>query len=134
MTRFPTAGWAANRLGWQWGMWLPGALGLAIAFFCLAAVRDSPEEAGYHGPAGREGSGTAAATAGAGQQVAGGGRQRQAASGGATGGGSGAAGGSSAVQAALLEVGVVATSTATGHKLCNGNSDRPQPVNRVHPP
>ena len=93
MTRFPsTAGWAANRLGWQWGMWLPGAMGLAIALFCLAAVRDSPEEAGYHAPAGREGSGTAAATGGAGQQVA---------------GGSGAAGGSSAIQAALLEVGVV---------------------------
>ena len=132
MTRFPsTAGWAANRLGWQWGMWLPGALGLAIALFCLATVRDSPEEAGYHGPAGREGPGTgsgAAATGGAGQQGAGG--SGHAASG-AAGGGSGAAGGSTAIQAALLEVGIVVMSTAAGRKLCNGNSDRPQPVNFV---
>lgn len=37
----------ANHYGWRWGMWAPGALGLAIALFTLAVVRDSPTAAGY---------------------------------------------------------------------------------------
>ncbi|GAX77747.1 hypothetical protein CEUSTIGMA_g5190.t1 [Chlamydomonas eustigma] len=43
-------GWAANHWGWQWGMWVPGAIGLTLALFCLAAVKDSPELAGYSVP------------------------------------------------------------------------------------
>lgn len=37
----------ANKYGWQWGFWAPGAIGLSLALFSLAVVRDSPQEAGF---------------------------------------------------------------------------------------
>lgn len=41
------AGTAARALGWRWGMWAPGAVGLAVGALLLLAVRDSPEAVGY---------------------------------------------------------------------------------------
>jgi len=41
------AGWAANHWGWQWGMWVQGAIGLSLALFCLATMKDSPKQSGY---------------------------------------------------------------------------------------
>jgi len=43
-------GYTAKHFGWQWGMWVPGAIGLSLALFTLAAVKDTPEEAGYPPP------------------------------------------------------------------------------------
>eukprot|EP00798_Chlamydomonas_sp_ICE-L_P032688 gene32688-17706_t len=40
-------GYVAKAHGWQWGMWVPGICGLILAFYTLAVVRDSPEEAGF---------------------------------------------------------------------------------------
>ncbi|KAG1671634.1 hypothetical protein FOA52_006865 [Chlamydomonas sp. UWO 241] len=40
-------GTVASAWGWQWGMWVPGFIGLSLALFSLAVVRDSPEEAGF---------------------------------------------------------------------------------------
>ncbi|KAG1666222.1 hypothetical protein FOA52_011522 [Chlamydomonas sp. UWO 241] len=40
-------GSVASAWGWQWGMWVPGCIGLSLALFSLAVVRDSPEEAGF---------------------------------------------------------------------------------------
>ena len=36
----------AKAHGWQWGMWVPGILGLLLGVYTLAVVRDSPEDAG----------------------------------------------------------------------------------------
>ena len=41
------AGTAAKLYGWRFGMFAPGAVGLAMALFVAFAVRDSPEAAGF---------------------------------------------------------------------------------------
>lgn len=40
-------GGCAKAFGWRWGMWAPGAIGLTVACFVLAAVRDRPTDLGY---------------------------------------------------------------------------------------
>jgi sugar phosphate permease len=41
------AGTAAKLYGWRFGMFAPGAVGLAMALLVAFAVRDSPEAAGF---------------------------------------------------------------------------------------
>lgn len=41
------AGTAAKAMGWQWGLFAPGIVGLVMGFIILAGVRDSPEAIGY---------------------------------------------------------------------------------------
>lgn len=41
------AGSAARSLGWKWGMWAPGLVGVSIGLMLLFAVKDSPEAIGY---------------------------------------------------------------------------------------
>jgi sugar phosphate permease len=40
-------GGCAKAFGWRFGMWAPGAIGLAVAFFVLGAVRDRPTDVGF---------------------------------------------------------------------------------------
>lgn len=40
-------GGCAKAFGWRFGMWAPGAIGLSVALFVLAAVRDRPTDLGY---------------------------------------------------------------------------------------
>ena len=40
-------GGCAKAFGWRWGMWAPGAIGLAVALFVLGAVRDRPTDLGF---------------------------------------------------------------------------------------
>jgi len=40
-------GTMAKHYGWQWGMWTPGLMGLALGLFALEVVKDSPEQAGF---------------------------------------------------------------------------------------
>ncbi|GBF99809.1 hypothetical protein Rsub_12562 [Raphidocelis subcapitata] len=40
-------GGCAKAFGWRWGMWVPGAIGLSVALFVLAAVRDRPTDLGF---------------------------------------------------------------------------------------
>jgi len=40
-------GGCAKAFGWRFGMWAPGAIGLAVALFVLGAVRDRPTDLGY---------------------------------------------------------------------------------------
>eukprot|EP00955_Chlamydomonas_euryale_P093194 364769-Chlamydomonas_euryale.AAC.3 len=65
-------GTVASTLGWQWGMWVPGLIGLLFAVGCLTAVRDSPEEAGYTVLDSAEGGGGGGTTAQPKQQEDGG--------------------------------------------------------------
>eukprot|EP00891_Asterochloris_glomerata_P002463 jgi/Astpho2/2463/Aster-04188 len=41
------AGSAARSMGWKWGMWAPGCVGLVVGFMLLFAVKDSPQKAGF---------------------------------------------------------------------------------------
>ena len=41
------AGTAARALGWRWGMWAPGAVGLVVGVLLLLTVRDAPESVGW---------------------------------------------------------------------------------------
>lgn len=41
------AGTAARNLGWRWGMWAPGLIGVVVGLAVLLFVRDSPEAVGY---------------------------------------------------------------------------------------
>uniref|UniRef100_A0A7R9V7P4 Major facilitator superfamily (MFS) profile domain-containing protein n=1 Tax=Chlamydomonas euryale TaxID=1486919 RepID=A0A7R9V7P4_9CHLO len=41
------AGGFAKAMGWQWGMWAPGCIGLAVGIFVLLACKDKPEDIGY---------------------------------------------------------------------------------------
>lgn len=40
-------GTAARNMGWRWGMWAPGIIGVVVGMLVLAFVRDSPEAIGY---------------------------------------------------------------------------------------
>lgn len=41
------AGTAARNLGWRWGMWAPGLIGVVVGLAVLLFVRDSPEAVGF---------------------------------------------------------------------------------------
>ena len=41
------AGTAARALGWQWGLWAPGAIGCAVGVLILLSLKESPEAAGF---------------------------------------------------------------------------------------
>lgn len=41
------AGSAARALGWQWGLWAPGCLGVLVGAVIFATLKDSPEAAGF---------------------------------------------------------------------------------------
>ena len=41
------AGTAAGALGWRWGMYVPGIMGIAMGLYVLFATSDSPEKAGF---------------------------------------------------------------------------------------
>jgi sugar phosphate permease len=41
------AGSAASTLGWQWGMWAPGVIGLVVGCVLILGVKESPVSAGY---------------------------------------------------------------------------------------
>ncbi|EFJ46805.1 hypothetical protein VOLCADRAFT_92625 [Volvox carteri f. nagariensis] len=41
------AGGFAKAMGWKWGMWAPGIIGLVVGLFVLLACRDKPEDIGY---------------------------------------------------------------------------------------
>ncbi|KAK9864915.1 hypothetical protein WJX84_009121 [Apatococcus fuscideae] len=41
------AGTAARSLGWKWGMFAPGIVGVTVGLLILLTVRDSPEKIGY---------------------------------------------------------------------------------------
>ncbi|KAG1676380.1 hypothetical protein FOA52_001175 [Chlamydomonas sp. UWO 241] len=41
------AGGFAKSMGWQWGMWAPGIIGLAVGVFVLLTCKDRPEDIGY---------------------------------------------------------------------------------------
>jgi sugar phosphate permease len=61
------AGTAAKLYGWRFGMFAPGAVGLAMALFVAFAVRDSPEAAGFppvEAPAAVEAANAASAVSG----------------------------------------------------------------------
>ncbi len=34
-------------MGWRWGMWAPGIIGVVVGLAVLLFVRDSPEAVGY---------------------------------------------------------------------------------------
>eukprot|EP00798_Chlamydomonas_sp_ICE-L_P021673 gene21673-28690_t len=40
------AGGFAKSMGWKWGMWAPGIIGLLVGFVILFTVRDKPEDLG----------------------------------------------------------------------------------------
>eukprot|EP00200_Dunaliella_tertiolecta_P006156 CAMPEP_0202343192 /NCGR_PEP_ID=MMETSP1126-20121109/3422_1 /ASSEMBLY_ACC=CAM_ASM_000457 /TAXON_ID=3047 /ORGANISM="Dunaliella tertiolecta, Strain CCMP1320" /LENGTH=519 /DNA_ID=CAMNT_0048934233 /DNA_START=351 /DNA_END=1911 /DNA_ORIENTATION=- len=41
------AGGFAKSMGWQWGMWAPGIIGLIVGTFVLIACKDKPQDLGY---------------------------------------------------------------------------------------
>ncbi|KAJ9513154.1 hypothetical protein QJQ45_029358 [Haematococcus lacustris] len=41
------AGGFAKSMGWKWGMWAPGAIGMLVGVIVLLTVRDKPEDIGY---------------------------------------------------------------------------------------
>jgi len=41
------AGSAAATLGWKWGMWAPGMIGVVVGFILVLGVKDKPETAGF---------------------------------------------------------------------------------------
>ena len=41
------AGSAAASLGWKWGMWAPGMIGVVVGCILLLGVKDKPETAGF---------------------------------------------------------------------------------------
>lgn len=41
------AGTAAGALGWRYGMWIPGAIALAVASIIFFTIRDSPKQCGF---------------------------------------------------------------------------------------
>lgn len=41
------AGTAARSLGWQWGLWAPGLIGVVVGVIILATLKESPEAAGF---------------------------------------------------------------------------------------
>ena len=41
------AGTAARALGWQWGLWAPGLIGVFVGVVIVATLKDSPEQAGF---------------------------------------------------------------------------------------
>ncbi|GIL82636.1 hypothetical protein Vretimale_8235 [Volvox reticuliferus] len=41
------AGGFAKAMGWKWGMWAPGIIGIVVGIFVLLACRDKPEDLGY---------------------------------------------------------------------------------------
>lgn len=41
------AGSAANKLGWRWGMYAPGIVGIVLGLILLGVTKDSPESAGF---------------------------------------------------------------------------------------
>eukprot|EP00877_Chromochloris_zofingiensis_P003701 jgi/Chrzof1/13331/Cz07g29050.t1 len=41
------AGGFAKSMGWKWGMWAPGIIGLVVGVFVLAFCRDKPEDLGF---------------------------------------------------------------------------------------
>eukprot|EP00198_Chlamydomonas_reinhardtii_P009859 XP_001699196.1 hexose-phosphate transporter, minor isoform [Chlamydomonas reinhardtii] len=41
------AGGFAKAMGWKWGMWAPGIIGLVVGAFVLLVCRDKPEDIGY---------------------------------------------------------------------------------------
>lgn len=41
------AGSAAHALGWRWGMFVPGIMGVTMAAYVLFATGDSPEKEGF---------------------------------------------------------------------------------------
>lgn len=40
-------GYFANALGWRWGMWAPGTIGLVVSALILITCRDTPAACGY---------------------------------------------------------------------------------------
>jgi sugar phosphate permease len=41
------AGTAARALGWQWGLWAPGLIGVVVGLLIFSTLKDSPEAAGF---------------------------------------------------------------------------------------
>lgn len=41
------AGGFAKSMGWQWGMWAPGIIGMAVGTLVLFTCKDKPEDIGY---------------------------------------------------------------------------------------
>jgi len=41
------AGSAASSLGWKWGMWAPGMIGMVVGCILVLGVKDKPETAGF---------------------------------------------------------------------------------------
>lgn len=41
------AGGFAKSMGWKWGMWAPGIIGLVVGCFVLFACKDKPEDLGF---------------------------------------------------------------------------------------
>ncbi|GBF97373.1 hypothetical protein Rsub_11020 [Raphidocelis subcapitata] len=41
------AGGFAKAMGWKWGMWAPGIIGLVVGTFVLFTCRDKPEDVGF---------------------------------------------------------------------------------------
>jgi len=41
------AGGFAKAMGWKWGMWAPGIIGLLVGVIVLFAAKDKPEDCGY---------------------------------------------------------------------------------------
>ncbi|KAG2488806.1 hypothetical protein HYH03_012606 [Edaphochlamys debaryana] len=41
------AGGFAKSMGWKWGMWAPGIIGLVVGVFVLLACKDKPEDVGF---------------------------------------------------------------------------------------
>ncbi|GFR44243.1 hypothetical protein Agub_g5444 [Astrephomene gubernaculifera] len=41
------AGGFAKAMGWKWGMWAPGVIGIAVGLLVLMACRDKPEDVGH---------------------------------------------------------------------------------------
>jgi len=41
------AGGFAKSMGWQWGMWAPGIIGIIVGIFVLVTVKDKPEDIGF---------------------------------------------------------------------------------------
>ncbi|KXZ49035.1 hypothetical protein GPECTOR_23g122 [Gonium pectorale] len=41
------AGGFAKAMGWKWGMWAPGIIGLVVGCFVLLTCRDKPEDLGF---------------------------------------------------------------------------------------
>jgi hypothetical protein len=46
-TLHSTAGNLAKSMGWQWGFWAPGIIGLISGTLLLTVLKDKPEDLGY---------------------------------------------------------------------------------------